>query len=727
MKLLSTATLLLSSFAALLPSIRAERILESSSLSSCQDNSGLSASLFNVVITPNNATVTVRIIATVSIQGTVFFDVALNVYGYRFYHLIYDPCDGDLELPGLCPMSPGVIDMPFNFPLGSALDQIPGIAYGIPDLDATVRAYVNMTDTKESVACVEADFSNGKTVDLKGVKWATAVIVGLGLLSSAAVSILGHHNAAAHLAANTLSLFGYFQSQAIVGLTGIHMPPIAQAWTQDFQWSMGIIRVGWMQDIFTWYQRATGGDPATLFSALGTVSVQVAKRSLEYIPEAATNLVDRGVALLSKRANIELESGSYIVYGIQRVAFRAKIETTNLFLTGLVWFCIFIALTIIFILLLKGTCELCVKQKWIEGDRFLEFRSDWLTLLKGTLLRVALIGFPQLAILCLWEFTQVDSPALVVLAVFFFFGTLFALSGAAFTILQIARNSAVGNPAHTLFADPYILNKWGFLYVQFRASGYYFLAPLVFYILIKSMFIALGQHHGVLQAIALILIEVAALITCSVMRPWMDKSTNSFNIAIYVFNFINAIFLFIFTNVLDIPGVVPSAVGVILFVINAAFSLILLLMIIASTALIFWRKNPDARYHFMADDRASFMKSQTQLDTTNELDALAATARGDKSNYGSYADLHGTSPTPTGQYTNAAASRSQLSMDHNSQGRRSPADPSLPLFPANDQVRPSSLRQRVGGPNTGSQTNLSVNSRSQNHPPSNNRSQNNAR
>ncbi len=39
------------------------------------------------------------------------------------------------------------------------------------------------------------------------------------------------------------------------------------------------------------------------------------------------------------------------------------------------------------------------------------------------------------------------------------------------------------------------------------------------------------------------------------------------------------------------------------------------------------------RYQFMADDRTSFMKSQSQLTGTTELDALAATARGDKAGY----------------------------------------------------------------------------------------------
>ena len=67
--------------------------------------------------------------------------------------------------------------------------------------------------------------------------------------------------------------------------------------------------------------------------------------------------------------------------------------------------------------------------------------------------------------------------------------------------------------------------------------------------------------------------------------------------------------------------------GVIFFVYNAAFSLVLILMVIVTSVIAMCSKNPDTRYHPMRDDRGSFIKSQNNLNT--ELDALGATARGD--------------------------------------------------------------------------------------------------
>jgi hypothetical protein len=702
MKFSLSNPLLLSSLAAMANPVMAEQMLTSNALNTCQENSLFTASLFNVVFTPNNASATVNIVAVSSVQGSVKFDAAISAYGYQFIRQTVDPCDTGLA--GLCPMGAGKLNLEFNIPIDpDAIKQIPGFAYDIPDLDLTVRVYVNMTETRESIACVEADISNGKTVDLLGVKWATAIIAGLGLISSAVVSGLGHSNTAAHVAANTLSLFGYFQAQAMLGLTGVHLPPIVQSWTQDFQWSMGIIRVQFMQDIFTWYQRATGGTPSTLFDSLRTVSVQVEKRSLQ-VATTTVDLFTRAVAMMpatiSKRANIATSSGSYIVFGIQRVAFRAKIESTNLFMTGLAFFCVFVLLTVLGVAAFKGYCELAVKRKWMDSEKFLEFRNGWFTVLKGILFRLTLIGFPQMTILCLWEFTQVDSPAEVVLAVCFFFGMAITLGWASFKVIRIARRSVAmhRNPAYILFSDPQALNKWGFLYVQFRASAYYFIVPVLCYTIIKGMFIALAQGTGTVQAIALVLIEAGALIGASVMRPWMDKSINTFNIAICAINFLNAIFLLIFTNIFGAPPLVVGAVGVVLFLINAVFALILLLVIIVSTTIVFFRKNPDARYQFMADDRASFMKSQTQLTTTTELDALAATARGDKAGYKSQLDLDDDNESISSESmrrrmdpsnvalppsTTASAAQSQHSLHRGPPNPpRSPVDPSMPLFPA---------------------------------------------
>ncbi|EEH36557.1 DUF907 domain-containing protein [Paracoccidioides lutzii Pb01] len=658
--------------------VSAVRLIESRSLNPCQDNSNFTASLFKVVLTPENNTLYVEIVGVSSISGFITADVELFAYGYSALKQSINPCNlKGLDLKGLCPMQTGSIDNKFNVQNLSPdfLNKVPTVAYGVPDLDLKIQIYINSTSTGRSIACLEARLSNGNTVYHKAVGWVVAAIAGLGLVASAITSGLGHGNAAAHVAANALSLFGFFQAQAMIGMTSVTLPPIVQSWTQNFQWSMGIIRIGFLQRICTWYQRSTGGTPSTVLSSLSTTSVQVQKRSIDWLEKNLPNAPTQ----LMKRTNNDNTIGetvrNYVVRGIERVGFRAHIERTNIFMTGLIFFVFFVSVVMGLVALFKGFCEIASKKGWIKGDKFQDFRNGWKIVMRGILFRLVLIGYPQMCILCLWEFTQRDSPAEVVLAAFMFLAMSASLGFAAFTVIRLVKRSVElhKNPAYVLYSDPSALNKWGFLYVQYRATAYYCVIPVLIYILVKSMFVGLAQPAPVVQSVALLIIEAAVLIAVSVLRPWMDKKTNIFNISIAAVNFFNVILLLFFTQVFNQPGLVTGIMGVVLFVVNAVFALILLVLVLISSVYAIVSKNPDTRYQPMRDDRGSFIKSQTHL--TTELDALGATARGESKS------LEDDNPSGNSYGRRPDSPPTILqSQQHGSQ-----PDPSLALFPTNSQ------------------------------------------
>ncbi|KAJ1326572.1 Transient receptor potential (TRP) ion channel [Microdochium nivale] len=616
-----------------------ELMLFSTSLNTCQPNSGFTASQFQVFFTPGNNTVQLKLKSLSTIEGKIIVNFSILAYGIEIKGGSINPCD--LKISGFCPMNAGQLpDLDFQEVLDSSVSSmIPSIAYNFPDIDAKVRITINSAETKAQLACIEAPISNGKTVDLVGVKWATALVVGLALVSSAALSTAGHYNAASHVAASALSLVGFYQSMALIGMIEVPLPPVVQAWTQDFQWSLGVVNVGFLQDIFTWYLRATGGTPSHVLNSVGTVSVEVQKRGLE--------LVQRGLNHI-KRGEVQTGYGAYVISGPDRVAFRENMDATNIFLTGIVTYVVVMIFSCIFVALAKFAMDGLAKIKVIKHDRFIDFRSSWLPTLKGVLYRITLIGFPAICFLCLLEFKRRDSAALVVVAVAFIIGTIGTLVYAAYTVIVIARRSIVlhKNPAYSLFAEDSALNRWGFLYIQFRASAYYFVSVMLGYMFIKSLVIAVASGIGL--AIALMIVEAAALIGASVMRPWMDKKMNSFNIAICAINFFNTICILIYTQVFGQPTIVTSVAGVVFWVVNAVFTLVLLLMIIISTLFVLFRENPDTRYRFMGDDRTSFVKSQSHLATNNELDALGMAARGSDTKFtdndGPGLPIHGSDP-----------------------------------------------------------------------------------
>ena len=629
--------------------VNAERVIESSSLNTCMDNSLFTANLFDFSLTPGNLSASAEINGFSSISGNVVAIVQVIAYGFNIVNATVDPCT--MDLPGFCPMSKGPFQLaPSTFPLtADTLKQIPGIAYSVPDIDGVVRLKVYAVSSSggfgDMVACLEADLSNTKSVYQKAVGWVTAIIAGAGLIAAGITSGLGNTNTAAHVAANAVSLFGVFQAQAVIGMTSVTMPPIVQSWTQNFQWSMGIIRVSFLQTLATWYQRATGGTPTTYLSTLSTVSVQVEKkmRFVKRSLKALAPAIHWGARQISKRqSTTSSTSGSstttssdlknVIVRGIDRVGYRAHIEQTNIFMTGLIFFVAVLIIAAILVALAKAAIEGAAKAGWMKSDKFRDFRNGWRIVIKGIIFRLVLLGWVQMAILCLWQLVERDSAAEVILALIVFISMAAALAWASFKVISLAKRSVQmhKNPGYVLYSDPTCLNKWGFLYVSYKASHYYFVIILLAYILVKAVFIAFAQSSPIAQAVGLLVTEAAFLIIVSVLRPWMDKKTNIFNISIAAINFLNAIFLLIFSNAFGQPAMVSGVMGVIFAVYNIIFIFVLLIMVLVSSIYAIASKNPETRYQPMRDDRGSFIKSQSAL--TTELDALGATARGDGKN-----------------------------------------------------------------------------------------------
>ena len=167
------------------PFASATRLLQSTSLIQCMDNSNFSASLFQVVFTPDNKTLSININGISSISGNVTAEVVVTAYGFQALKEELNPCD--LGLDGLCPMQTGTIPIETTITVSdSVVKAIPGIAYSVPDLDGQVFVYINSTSTGERIACLEASLTNSQTVHQKAVEWVVAVIAGLGLVSTGA-------------------------------------------------------------------------------------------------------------------------------------------------------------------------------------------------------------------------------------------------------------------------------------------------------------------------------------------------------------------------------------------------------------------------------------------------------------------------------------------------------------------------------------------------------------
>lgn len=160
---------------------------------------------------------------------------------------------------------------------------------------------------------------------------------------------------------------------------------IVRAWTQNFQWSMGIISVGFLQKMATWYLRATGGTPSSYLSQLATTSVNVAKRSLDVEEPIGRSLTKRTNTLTNSDSGV---LSVITVRGITRVGFLADVEKTNIFFTAYIFVIIFILFAMISVYLFKFVVDWLVKSGKLKHDRFQDLRNGWKLMLKGILYRV---------------------------------------------------------------------------------------------------------------------------------------------------------------------------------------------------------------------------------------------------------------------------------------------------------------------------------------------------
>lgn len=693
-------------------------LIKSSALLSCMANSQFSASTFDVTFFPNNSSVSLDVNAISLIDSNVTAEILVSAYGIVVANKTIDLCS--LNVAEVCPLQPGHIDVLTNQDLSKSItDNIPGVAYSIPNLDGQVQVTVYGTDDMSTpLACLIATLSNGKTVQTKYASIAIGVICALGLLSAGIMSIMGYHSTAAHIASNTVSLFLYFQSVAIISMMAVYrLPPIAAAWAQNFQWTMGLMKLTFMQNIFAWYVQATGGTALNILPNKDALSIEVSKRDItgilpmlgnmmkstsersqlarnifqslsgrslvsEYAglidahSEAASpNLFTRSTSTVvanttTDEASSSLGSETLILRGIARVAYLAEIELSNVFLTGLTFFVVLGVFFFLFLAIFKGCCELLVKFGAMHPERYAEYRRDWRNIAKGLLFRLVLVGFPQLSVLCLWELTEHDSVAVVILAVLTYLIVFVVLVLAAYKVITIAKQSVRehNNPAYILFSDANVLDRWGFLYIQFRATAYYFVVPMLIYTFSKSCFIAFGQQAGKVQALGILIIETVYCIGLIWLKPYMDRTTNSFNIAIATICFLNSIFFLFFSALFSLPNYVSSFMAVAFFILNAVFSLILLIMIIVSCIWALFSRNPDTRYQPMKDDRISFMPDNggngaEKAFQSTELNALGETARNSylapPSQEPIYEDSYSNNSNP---YISSAGSSSQQSL-----------------------------------------------------------------
>lgn len=163
--LLSLFTILLSG---LITTAEARRKLSATSLVTCMDNSQISPSYFNVTFNPDDRSLKYSLDLTTDISAYVIGHIQVYAYGFLIIEKDVDMCS--LGWKQFCPIYPGTMQVEsIQYISSEYTNQIPGIAYQVPDIDAVVKVIVKDRDSGEQLSCIQSSFSNGKTISQTGL------------------------------------------------------------------------------------------------------------------------------------------------------------------------------------------------------------------------------------------------------------------------------------------------------------------------------------------------------------------------------------------------------------------------------------------------------------------------------------------------------------------------------------------------------------------------------
>jgi hypothetical protein len=485
--------------------------------------------------------------------------------------------------------------------------HIPEIAYKIPDLEAFAQLQLFEVGTGELKACVQSTLSNGWSARQRSVEWSTGALAFVSLLSAIAQSIWPEALAPHRF----LDLVYLYQTIASSGLLDLNYPSLYRAYTENFEWAMGLFASAHMQHSIDAMRHATGGSMAdsesgspvglinrklSPYSVNDIANAALAKRDTQVVTSTSSNVLDAGVPIYVASNNISTADAFMTVFFVALIALAITIVT--------------LALVYAIVMLLLST------PKFRDSGRLKEFQYGYRSYASAWGLRLALIFFTPLTIFVFYQWTLKDSWLSVLLSVITFLSLLAAVLYPSYRVMRLARNTSP--PAADLYTNPSHQTKLGPLYYQFRQARYwFFLVPLTA-TFVKSLLIAFAKSSGIVQIILFLIVEVFTFVALCVVKPYEYRGGKVLAIYLSVTRIVTTAAMFAFVESFAVAAIPRVAVGIVIAVIFSVAVIVLFINVIIH--LPFWRYVPYfARRHSRAarESRRLVSPQQSLVDQTS--------------------------------------------------------------------------------------------------------------
>jgi len=530
--------------------------LFTSSVTYCSEAKAILVNEFDIAYWRANESATFSIsAASVEDNLDISANIYANAYGRDILNLTIDLCS---YLQGvLCPLPMINFTGYGTYPIPTSYtDDIPGLAWTVPDLEAFARITLTNARTGEVAACLQATLSNGLTTQQPAVQWATGVFFLVSLIAALIFSTLRSTSSPAVY--RWFDVLFVFQAAAASGLLHLNYPSNYRNFTLNFSWALALFNSNNIEKAVNNLRRKTGAklsdqaypavdyinrklSPYNDFLAIGPLLESKSPASFirSYVAQhpsrniTTRSLVDSSRDLMS-RAVIptvaDQETTAKLPTGLPVYVNSLGIPTANAFDTFFLIYLIAIAVAIgahlLFFAVLLGIDFGQSAERKGRGWAG-RLRKNYLSFCVGNALRLCQIFLFPVLIFAFYQFTigHGDSWLSILLAVLCVLWTLGSLAVVfVLSIFRARRNYAEPQGVSPLFARYRWYNSVGFIYRAYRQKyHFWWFAPIVVAIFAMAAFLGFGQNSAWAQVIGLMVIELLVFVSCVGFRPHKDK------------------------------------------------------------------------------------------------------------------------------------------------------------------------------------------------------------
>ncbi|KAK7422630.1 hypothetical protein QQZ08_009436 [Neonectria magnoliae] len=607
---------------ALATGVLADNVLETSGFEDCGSVTGMEVTNLDIKYNAGTKKIDFNVAGSSDKERNVSAVLSVTAYGKDIYENKFNPCATLTFIPQLCPLPSGDFsangsqDIPDEY-----ASMVPSIAFKVPDISAEATLKLITLDTKTEVACVQAQVTNGKTIELKAITYLAVGILGAAFavsgVSAASSALSGGSAGGSGLPSPSFTeTVGWFQGMAMNGMLSVEYPLVYRSFTKNFAFSAGIIPWAALQTSIDDFRERTGGN-LTLDSFKELVNSNTSSNGSLFKTKRALG----AFANLSTRdaAETDLTKVEMSVSGISAYVQQLSVPKSNTFMMVLLIVAIVVAAIVVGILLVKVILEF-----WALFGSFPKslagFREHYWGSIARAVTSLILLLYGIWVLYCVFQFTQGDSWAASTLAAVtlaIFTGILAFFSWKIWSTARKLKNIE-GDPKG-LYQDKEIWVKYSLFYESYKKDYWWLFVPTIVYLFAKGCTLAVGDGHGMGQTIAQLVVEACMLGLLLWSRPFERKSGNVIGIAIQVVRVLSVVCILVFVEQFNIEQTTKTVAGLVLIVVQSTLTGLLVILIAWNAINVCVRENPHRKRRKEQEKARRDMDTLTPLDARNSL------------------------------------------------------------------------------------------------------------